>query len=91
MTVSIEINKWIEIMAFLFRNEGSNMSRMAVKLDITYTHVSHIIKELCNKKMVIKKMSGRQSILTLTNKGRIVAECCYVINKKLFWGKNARI
>jgi len=80
----IEIPRWMEVMAYLFRNEGDNLSAIHIKLNITYSHVSLIIQELSIRKIIRKKRIGRQTIVTLTEKGRTMAECCYVINKKLY-------
>ena len=87
----IEIPRWMEVMAYIFRNDGDNLSKIHIRLNITYSHVSRLVQALVDLKMIRKKKIGRQSIVTLTEKGRVMAECCYVINKKLYGGRNDKI
>lgn len=83
MTFTLEINRWQEIMALLYENEGKSISKINHEIVMTYSHTSKIIAELNRRKLVNKKDVGREIQVFLTAEGKRIAECCRKIDEYL--------
>ena len=83
MMQDLQIPRWIEVMAYLNEHEGESISDINRNIRMTYSHTTAVVKELSVRKYVNKRKKGRISMVTLTAKGRKLAEVCQFIYKTI--------
>jgi len=77
----IDVNKWEEILDLISSREIKTISFIAKELNITYTHVMKILKQLKELGLVKIKTKGRNRSITLTPKGlNIAVHCSPIVN-----------
>lgn len=64
----------VKILIHLQNSEGTFIRKLALALDITYSHVFNILKNLNRMDLIIIKKEGRITKLYLTEKGKIVSK-----------------
>lgn len=72
-----------EILIEINNTEDSISIDIAKKLDMTYSHLSGVLKILIDGKLINSEKKGRINILTLTKKGRDIAEHFEIIKKEI--------
>ncbi len=60
-----------------------NMSRLAQRLNMTYSHLTKIVKEMKKKKWITITKKGRINIIMLTEKGKEMQTACRTITNAL--------
>lgn len=74
----LDIPTWIKILDYLYRKKDlAYQLEISKKIDVTYSHVSSVIKVLLNDKIVHMKKSGRRRFFGLTPKGKKMGLCAY--------------
>ena len=76
MSNKIYLPAWIKILS---KYPYNNVNKLSKDLDITYSHIHNVLKELEDKKILIIKKVGRENVITLTDDGKEL----YNITKKL--------
>ena len=61
--------------------EDEHTSKLAKNISITYSWVLRILREFEDNSLVILKKSGRENVVTFTNKGKLIREQFNIINK----------
>lgn len=54
---------------------GTNVANVAKLSEVTYAHANHIFKELVKNNLITIRKSGRDNIVTLTEKGARMQKC----------------
>ena len=70
----IDVMKWEKIIDLINCKETRTISFISKELNITYTHVMKIIKEMKEIGLIKVKKKGRNRSITLTPKGLNIAE-----------------
>lgn len=65
----------------MYNNPDYNLSTLAFKTNITYSHVNKIMKELQKQQLLNMKIIGRANKIVFTTKGTILAELLKHISK----------
>ena len=60
-----------------------NLSRLSYRIDMTYSHLSKIVKEMVGRKWVVVTKHGRTNKITLTKKGEQMRDACQIIANEL--------
>jgi DNA-binding MarR family transcriptional regulator len=64
----------MKVMRFLNRYENVIKTHISRELDVTYSHIVKLLAELQREGLVSFKFEGRSSLVTLTPKGKILAQ-----------------
>jgi DNA-binding MarR family transcriptional regulator len=67
---------WIKYLMYI---EDTNMCQLAHRLNITYSYLNKISKELHDKKYIEKNKIGRTNIVKLTSKGILLRDAGMII------------
>jgi len=70
-----------EILEYLFENGASYQTPLHRKANVTYSHISNIIKSFEEANLITTKRRGRIKICSLTTKGMEVAILVQKINR----------
>lgn len=70
---TLMIPMWMKV---IINVEGCNVSKMQIKLQVTYSHLLKIYNDFEDKKWIKREKSGREWIVTLTDKGRSIQKHC---------------
>lgn len=65
---------WMRVLRYLNRYDSVIKTNIAKELDVTYSHIVKLCNELEREKLVASKKDGRTMIITLTPKGKSLAE-----------------
>jgi len=76
----LSLNAVMLLLKEIYYKEGKSIMFYSKRLDITYSHISKIAKQLTVLKLLLSIKSGRVVNLKLTEQGRKVAMACCVIS-----------
>ena len=79
----IIFGRWTEIITELRKEDNPTMLQMSKDLNITYSHVSTIVKELERLKWVTSSKEGRVRIIKLTKIGEEMKQNIIPILKEI--------
>ena len=81
MSNKIYLPAWIKILS---KYPYNNVNKLSKDLDITYSHVHNVLRELQLKKIITIKKVGRENVITLTDDGKELYNICKIlINHKV--------
>lgn len=70
-----------KILSTVYKNEGIWLTKISKILDITYSHLVKLVNKLEKEGFVQLKKAGRTKFVSLTEKGKAVAEHIIKIEK----------
>jgi DNA-binding MarR family transcriptional regulator len=71
---NLDFPVWMRILRLLNRYDELYPSQIAKDLDVTYSHVNKMCSVLYREKLVAFKRTGRTMFLSLTPKGKLLAD-----------------
>lgn len=86
----IFLPKYIYMLVAL-EDKGTTLSKLQHKIKLTYAHASNIKKELIKRELVFEKKNGRETIISLTEKGKnavkSIKDFMFVVDVSIEWRK----
>jgi predicted transcriptional regulator len=73
------IPAWQIILAYLSEHTPTNKINIYKHIKLTYTHIVNVLCDLEKAGIIEYKIKGREHIVHLTKKGKILADSCMVI------------
>lgn len=70
----LSMNKWIEVLHYIYNNPDNTALQLSIDKKITYSHVHRVIKALKDRGILKIEKVGRDNKITLTVNGEIVGE-----------------
>jgi DNA-binding MarR family transcriptional regulator len=65
---------WMKVLRYLNRYDSVIKTNIAKELDVTYSHIVKLLADLQRESLVSFRTEGRTMIVTLTPKGKSLAE-----------------
>lgn len=65
---------WMKVLRYLNRYDSVIKTVIAKELDVTYSHIVKLCNELEREKLIVSEKDGRTMIVSLTPKGKLLAE-----------------
>ena len=76
----IYVGDWMRVLPEL--GDGRALIRLARDLDISYSHVHHLVSEFVVRGWAVMSKSGRKNVYSLTDDGLELARLCSLLIKK---------
>ena len=73
----------MEILAYLLENSEKSVTEISWEIKITYSYLLNLIKWLEDSSLLKAEKRGRKSIITLTEKGKKVAQKLFEVKEIL--------
>jgi Mn-dependent DtxR family transcriptional regulator len=74
---------YLRVLGFVYENPNIIVMVISNKLQITYSHVSKLVSELANAKLITFEYTGRVKRTNLTDKGKQVGEAVVYLMQAL--------